>query len=319
MVTYENIQQLNQQFTKGELGKVPDTITIGDVEFRHRNCLFPDDMTDASSGKPFVQLYNAFGGKSHDRIALVWKMKSELSIHPLVAKTIGKYRGGNTSSAMHEAATATKNKAKAPEEPVIGSQLEIVIVSLNNNSSIMGKVDTGATISSLHAENINIRKDPLNPEQQVVDFVVDGTKYTTSLEQQQSVQSADGGIEYRPLVKFNVKYDGKLIQNVIFNLNDRSHMDHKLLIGMNLLSEIGYKIDPTKESEEFSDEDHIITEDERQWIMEQIMDSEEIQLESVQEQKVRALYEFLVQQDVSFSNLLKFVKVHTIQVVEGLE
>lgn len=315
MTSYENIQQLNQQFTQKNINEIPSTITIGDITFSVRDSLFPQNMVNLNSGRSLVQLYTAKGGSSNERLALVWQMKQGLIIHPILAKLIKKFRGSSDSSVMHEAAT------KQDQEPAIGTQIEIEIASLNNHKLIIGKVDTGASVCSLHADNIQVKKDPLDPEQSIVKFTIDDTTYSMNIEQQQSIQTADGGVEYRPLVKFNVVYDGRTFHDVMFNLNDRSQMDEKLLVGLNLLADIGYKIDPTQES--VSDDDSVITEYEWQWIVNQIdSDLEFIHLtEDTTDRtlEIQSLYETLINQNISFSDLLRFVKLQTIQTIDHLE
>ena len=362
MLTVKTIEELHALFTKQQIDQkqIPEQITIDDVTYNTRESVFPKTMT----GKvEMVELYSPKANTAPNRLALVWGMDKGLVIRPLLARVVSRYRD-TPHAVMHEAAPAAK-----PEEPTIGSKIDVVLVSFNGNKPITGKVDTGASVCSLHADSINIRKDPLNPEQQVVDFTYDGSKFTTGMEQQQSVQSADGGVEYRPLVKFAVKYDGKTIPDVLFNLNDRSQMEDKLLIGMNLLTEIGYKIDPTSESVVESEEDLVdkliklakqvqaiemfknsavdgkeklqqyqtelnevagklrkqssdITNEELEWILEQI-DTELFVLNEQahidKNEQLAQLYETLLDRDVSFGDLLKYVKQQTITIVNNLE
>ena len=226
--------------------------------------------------------------------------------HPIVEIEGLLWEVTNTERLQFVLIGEAEKKPEKEEEPVIGKKMEIVLVSFNGDKPIEGKVDTGASVCSLHAESIKIRNDPYRPEQQVVDFVYDGKKYSMGLAQHQAVSSADGGVGYRPVVQFTVKYDGKTYSEVAFNLNDRSEMEDRLLIGLNLLEQIGYKIDP-KESVELS------TEPEHAIVVEQPIVKDKIQAD------VHELYEYLVEQDVSFSDLLRHVKMHTIQIVENLE
>lgn len=315
MDTFQTLEQLNQLFTNKQLDTLPQTFTLNGVEFQARETLFPPNVISMNAeGRKIIALFNPKARSNENRVAFVWVMKKGLVISPLLVKLIGTYRGGNEEAVMKEATEKT-------EEPTIGGHIDIVLSGFNNDEPITGKVDTGATINSLHADTIEVRKDPLNPDSQVVDFVYGGKKYTVGLEQQQSVQSADGGVNYRPVVSFTVKYDGKVFKDVLFNLNDRGDMEDKLLIGMNLLSEIGYKIDPTEESEEIS-EDNLITEEEWKWIEQQI-EKDVISLNETNEPNsqddLHMLYEFLLRQNITFSDLLKHVKVHTIYTVEHLE
>lgn len=315
MAAFKSIEQLNQSFVGRQLEALPNDIEINDSIFMLRDSLVPNNLSELNSGKKIIALYTPRAKTSDQRIALVWAMKSGLEISPVLAKMVGRYRTGNEETVMKEA------EKKEKEEPTIGSRIDITLVSFNDNKPITGKVDTGATINSLHAENIHVRNDPLDDEHQIVDFVFEGRKYTVGLVQQQSVSSADGGVNYRPVVSFSVKYDGKVIPDVMFNLNDRSEMEDKLLIGMNLIEEIGYKIDPKKESEEPSGEDEIITEEEWAYIIGEV----EKDVATLSEDSnsaldnVHVLYEYLLSQNITFADLLRHVKQHTINIVEHLE
>lgn len=114
--------------------------------------------------------------------------------------------------------------------------------------AIEGKVDTGATVSSLHAENISINK-----AQNTVSFVcpqLSSNRITLQLEGAQEVHSADAGGVTRPVVTLDVEIDGVAIENASFNLNDRSGMDSPVLIGQNILKAGDFQIDPNQGEEE---------------------------------------------------------------------
>lgn len=127
---------------------------------------------------------------------------------------------------------------------VLGNTAKVEFAAFGNRST-EGKVDTGATTSSLHATNITI-----NRERQSVTFrceVLSDNLVTLPLEGVQEVHSADHGGENRPVVKLDVSIDGTPIKAVLFNLNDRSNMDTKLLIGQNILKAGNFTIDPNKD------------------------------------------------------------------------
>lgn len=316
MFEFESVEQLNQKFRSGELKEIPTDVILNKIEFFEKDKLIPDRLSLLNQGRKIIVIYSPKAGSIDKRLALVWSLKNGLNISPLLAKLIGMYRASTEKTVMAE--------ADKQEEPTIGTHIEVILRSFNDEQPIRGKVDTGATINSLHAENINIRKDPFDPETEVVDFEFNGKKYSMTLVDYQAVQSADGGVVYRPVVKFNVLYDGNLYEDVLFNLNDRSDMEDKLLIGMNLLKEIGYKIDPTKnesKTEEQQEQD-IITEEEWQWIEQQINEdiiTLEEETKTQQKQQIHNLYEFLLQQNVSIADLLKYVKTHTLEIVDKLE
>lgn len=129
------------------------------------------------------------------------------------------------------------------EKHVLGNEAEVVFVSLNK--SVTGKVDTGATTSSLHAENIQVNK-----AQNSVSFscreLSDGV-LTVELDGAQEVVSADAGGNTRPIITMDVEINGIPIKSASFNLNDRSEMDSPVLIGQNILKVGNFVIDVNKD------------------------------------------------------------------------
>lgn len=113
------------------------------------------------------------------------------------------------------------------------------------NKEVEGKVDTGATTSSLHATDIRInngrvsfKSEQLSPN--IITLPVEGT---------QEVHSADFGGDKRPIVRMDVEIDGVPLKGVMFNLNDRSDMDSKLLIGQDVLKAGNFQVDVNKNQE----------------------------------------------------------------------
>ena len=125
----------------------------------------------------------------------------------------------------------------------LGSNATITFATLGNRQ-VPGKVDTGATTSSLHAENIKV-----NHNNNSVSFScpeLSNSIITMQLDGAQEVVSADAGGNTRPIVKFDVEIDGTPIKGASFNLNDRSEMDSPILIGQNILKAGNFLIDVSK-------------------------------------------------------------------------
>lgn len=127
----------------------------------------------------------------------------------------------------------------------VGIHVQATLMGINQNEAIDAKIDTGAECCSLGVEDIHITKSELDPEAQKVKFSYNERQYTMNVEEMISVSSADGGIHYRPTVLFDVKINGHLVPEVQVNLNDRSHMEYKFLVGMNLLEKCDLVIDPS--------------------------------------------------------------------------
>lgn len=116
----------------------------------------------------------------------------------------------------------------------IGYEEPVVIHNINNGEPINGKIDTGADMCSMHAENIQVQNGN-------VQFSINGKVYRMSLARTQTVKQADSDTEERPVVKFTFELGGQTISDVECNINDRTGMS-PLLIGKNLLSKADFNI-----------------------------------------------------------------------------
>ncbi len=126
------------------------------------------------------------------------------------------------------------------DNSVIGDTVDIIFPSLGN-SKITGKVDTGASISCIHATNIQINQD-----KQSVTFnsePLSQNTITMDLDGSQDVLSADGGSDTRPMIKLDVVVNNTKLPGMLFNLNDRSEMDSPILIGQNIIKAGNFIID----------------------------------------------------------------------------
>ncbi len=139
---------------------------------------------------------------------------------------------------------AQEPQAAQGEKTTIGNTVEVRFTSFNRSAS--GKVDTGATTSSLHATKISMNGGQVSfhaPD--LSDNII-----TVEAAGSQEVRSADGGGNSRPVVKLEVEVAGKNLGPVEFNLNDRGEMESSILIGQNILSAGNFLIDVQQGGEE---------------------------------------------------------------------
>lgn len=129
---------------------------------------------------------------------------------------------------------------------VIGDFVELRFTDLASSQFVRGKVDTGATICSLHCEGHKI--DEASNQITFKCSTLSPNSITMPLSDRQAVKNADG-TEYRPVVELSVKVDDVVVEKVKFNLNDRSSMDCPVLIGQNLIKAGKFLIDPSRVSE----------------------------------------------------------------------
>lgn len=181
-----------------------------------------------------------------------------------------------------------------PEKNVIGNNVVIRFTSLNHKEA-EGKVDTGATTSSLHAVNVRIDK-PSNRVMFTSD-ILSPNMITMDMEGTQTVHSADHGGDPRPMIKLDIEVNGQNIPGVVFNLNDRSNMDSRILVGQNILQAGNFVIDVNKDSD---------TPSETQGVNLPVPESVD------KEEKILEAIRVLAEADVSLGDLLKYLKTQAV-------
>jgi len=136
------------------------------------------------------------------------------------------------------------------EDRIIADKIEVHFLNLPIASALIAKVDTGAEMCSLHAENIQI-----NRSEGTVSFVaphLSKNTMTMDLADQQAVKTSGGDTKYRAVIKATLKIKGKILKDMLVNLNDRSEMRDPMLLGQNALQAGKFLIDPNiiKEADE---------------------------------------------------------------------
>lgn len=181
------------------------------------------------------------------------------------------------------------------EVHTLGGQARVVF-PMFNNAAINGKVDTGATSSSLHASDVQVRNgrvsfacDMLSPN--IITLPVEGT---------QEVHSADFGGDQRPVIRLDVAVDGVPLRGVMFNLNDRSKMDSKLLIGQDILKAGDFQVDVNKNAEPPAEET--------------MPESEQT---DINEAKIYEAIRLLADSNITISDFVKYLQTEAVNRIEG--
>lgn len=183
------------------------------------------------------------------------------------------------------------------DQEVLGSLAVIKFPSLGGKE-VRGKVDTGATTSSLHAVNISVLKN------NTVSFKCPQLTNNTivmDLCGSQEVTSADAGGIPRPVVKFNIEIGDVVLKDVVFNLNDRSEMEDPILIGQNIISAGNFLIDINKD--ESSDPDNE-------------PEPVDIKLENIRDNKILEAIGVLIENDITLDEFLKFIKTMAVNQIK---
>lgn len=98
------------------------------------------------------------------------------------------------------------------------------------------RIDTGAKTSSLHAVNIEEvdQRGELFVKFQTVDDDGKTVELVRKVDTTQKVANTSGFVSKRYVIKEKVKL-GKIDREILINLNDRTKMEYKFLVGRNLL------------------------------------------------------------------------------------
>lgn len=98
------------------------------------------------------------------------------------------------------------------------------------------RIDTGAKTTSMHAVNIEEvqQRGELFVKFQTVDAEGRTVEFVRKVDSTQKVSNTSGFVTKRYVIKEKIKI-GNIEREVNINLNDRSKMDYKFLVGRNLL------------------------------------------------------------------------------------
>lgn len=98
------------------------------------------------------------------------------------------------------------------------------------------RIDTGAKTTSMHAVNIEEveQRGELFVKFQTVDAEGKTVQVVRKVDMTQKVSNTSGFISKRYVIKEKIKI-GNIEREINVNLNDRSKMDYKFLVGRNLL------------------------------------------------------------------------------------
>lgn len=101
---------------------------------------------------------------------------------------------------------------------------------------LKSRIDTGAKTTSLHAVNIEEveQRGELFVKFQTVDQEGKPVDLLRKVDTTQRVSNTGGFISKRYVIKEKIKM-GEVEREVLINLNDRSKMDYKFLVGRNVL------------------------------------------------------------------------------------
>ena len=182
------------------------------------------------------------------------------------------------------------------EKRTIGSEATVRFTRFNKDAT--GKVDTGATTSSLHATRISLNSD--GSQVQFLSPCLSNNMVTLDITSKQEVHSADGGGNTRPVITLDIEIDGTPLTGVEFNLNDRSGMDSQILIGTNIIEAGNFVVDIHQDNDtEQPTEDALVTQNDTNAIEGNAVD---------REAKIREAVEVLRNSNVTLEEMVMYLK-----------
>lgn len=196
------------------------------------------------------------------------------------------------------------------EENKIGDTVNVEIMNLPSAPTVRATVDTGATYSSLHADKWEVKGQQVH----FVSKTISDNVVRVPLETQQAVKSPGDDVEYRPVVSLNLRINGEVIKDQLFNLSDRGEMDNPMLLGQNTLEDGNFIIDP--KMNESTDIDWQLVGSEIQAIKPPKTQAQST--EHIDEQRVRNVYETLREADVTFEDIIRVIRNDTLRTMENI-
>ena len=131
------------------------------------------------------------------------------------------------------------------ENKVLRAVSSVLIKFMNDQKPIDARIDTGATHSSLHADDIEVIGD-------LVKFRFGDYQYKFPLTRQSKIKTSNnikGEWQRRPVITVDLIINGHEVNNVELTLTDRSHMKYQVLIGRSTLIAGKFLVDPSEEEQ----------------------------------------------------------------------
>lgn len=237
IVRYESVDQLEAAFKKGDFAW-PKNIEVKGIKFTYYK----------SNKRPLVNVF-----RDNQEAYIIYHIPKQYEkqaveagmghwmvflFRPTGPTTLGPTNIGFTSAARGGAMYENANVQTIGDVVLLKIHLPSGVIALK------GKVDTGAEISSLHVDD---KPRIVGDTVRFQNHNASGNIISAPMVSQQAVKSSDGGTEYRPVIELDIEVEGKPISKAQFNLNNRSHMEHQVLIGQNVLEKTGFLVDPNKD------------------------------------------------------------------------
>lgn len=301
MSKFATLQDLTKSFMNGSF-KLDPVIEVEGVTWTQFDTYAPKITESLLSGKSPMIVYVS---EAADKLLIgAWTTNSRNGIVPAGFVEV---EGPNLLKETQQTIVEMNGeKITLSPDQLVGDKVRVVFTGLSSPRELRGKVDTGATISSLHCDRFEIKGNTIEFEcKPLTDHII-----TVPLKTRHAVKSPDGGTVYRPVIEQDVKVNGKLIRGAEFNLNDRSNMDDPVLIGQNVLQAAKLYIDPSRtESVKSCDWDEL-----------QVLAEIAPMINRNPDDPVLSeFYKQMLESDITFKDLVQHIRHEVIKTFEEIE
>lgn len=319
MKEFENLDEIREDWKKGHF-EFPERMLVSGIPYQIRHGSKTDFLEVIKrKSKPYLiyqtssAYYKSAKRQGLERwIMFIWGMGFGYRIiphdvRPMSPQFLGGSGGSGGAEDMSEATTE-----------YIGDVVILKVQLPSGVGVLKGKVDTGAEISSLHAEpGWKIVGDNVK----FVNGHLSKSIITVPIADRQAVSSADGGTEYRPVVALDVTVNDKPVRNALFNLNDRSQMEYPALIGQNILDKTKFVINTRMNDNESPEAQTEDAESDVDWelLHQNVAATENIMTEEADSETIRKIAQMLSEANFSFGDLLRTVRTQALEQLETLE
>lgn len=317
---FEDLKDLKQKFVSGNF-HFPDSFTIGDdIEYRYLRSVNHKLEDMLHKGHKAMMIYNVRPAPEHMEkakeaglnswIVLLWGFDPKYRMLPYEARTITRSR--ETIATRPE--SVAEDYKEVQQDRIIPDKVKVMILDLPVASELIGKVDTGADVCSLHAVNIEVNRGTGK-----VSFdcpPLSENRISVPLVDQQAVQTpSDQGTVYRPVIALNLKIAEKSLNDVRVNLNDRTNMEQPFLVGQNALEAGKFIIDPNIIKEDVNDDDFIDA------LVEKFSaDKVEVADEKIiTEEQITQMYDLFEGSNITFGDLIKILRTESLNRLKDLD
>ena len=313
---YTDLKHLREEWLQGNF-KYPDEMQVAGITYKKRPVADSDETPNIEDivvrgAKAYIIYQTSILHKDeakekgmHQWIVFVWGVTDKSIIRPYDVRSVSPNRFMPRVMEQQER---------------IGDVVLLKVFLPSGAGAIKGKVDTGAEISSLHADDIKV----MNGTVKFINKDLSQNVISVPVAEKQAVKSADGGVEYRPVIELDIEVNDKPVRGVLFNLNNRDQMEYPCLVGQNVLEKTNFLVDPKQDDPEVQDqfEDEWVEDPEIDLTLlnEEFKDIERVVIEEDDyNEKAKVLYETLEEIDITFQDFIRWVRTESRKVMKDIE